>query len=420
MAKTVRSCEIVSRIKDDEGKLLFDLEKLPDILKSKSNCIKDFAYIIHNRDTYTFEDENRNPEHKANNPKPEHIHLLLRFQRNQPQQFSSIAKWFNIPDNFVSKIHGKFADALLYLIHLNAPDKYQYSPNEITANFNVETILSHIQAKNNLDEILVKILNGEIREYNKTLEIDNLILVYEAHKINEAFKIRSEYLQATQKGRNTQVIYICGQAGSGKTTMAKKIATEKGLDYFISSGSNDIMDGYSQEPIVIVDDVRPSCLGLSDLLKFLDNHTASSIKSRYKNKYLNCELIILTSVLPLEEFYHFVFENENEPINQLKRRCGIYIKMNKHIISVQKWDDLRMKYSEPIEYFNDTLIQFEAEKLTETKTPKEQIEELLPFLSGNEISKSQSQPAEKFTESKENQDVDGEIDMKKLFEMDEN
>ena len=81
-----------------------------------------------------------------------------------------------------------------------------------------------------------------------------------------------------------ECIYITGSSGSGKTTLARKIAESHGLAYFISSGSNDIMDGYGQEPCLIVDDIRPSVLGLSDLLKMLDPHTACSVGSRYKTK----------------------------------------------------------------------------------------------------------------------------------------
>ena len=104
MPKTVRSCEIVTRLENDDGEMLFDLDNLSQVLNDKGNCIKEYAYIIHDKDKYTHSDEKRNPEHKEGTLKPKHIHLILRFNRNQPQQFSSIAKWFDIPENFVSKI----------------------------------------------------------------------------------------------------------------------------------------------------------------------------------------------------------------------------------------------------------------------------------------------------------------------------
>lgn len=378
---SVRKCEVVSRLRDDKGNVLFDIENLQKILDDKSNCISHYAYIVHDKDTYS-EDNEKN---KKGDLKPSHIHLLIKFKNNQPQHISAVSSWFKIPEQFVSKIFGKWQDGLLYLTHENAPEKYQYPVENVVSNFDFKTAILNAKSKNNIDSILQRILEGEIREYNKTVEIDNLLLVNQSKKIEQAFKIRAEHLQATCKERNVEVIYICGKSGSGKTTLAKKIAKERGLDYFISSGSNDVMDGYAMQPALILDDIRPSCLGLSDLLKLLDNHTASSIKSRYKNKYLNCELVILTSVLEIEDFYHNVFENEKEPINQLKRRCGTYIRMTETHISIQVWDNILMRYSCPVYYMNDLLLQYREKEIVEAKTPKEIVEDLLPFLNGKEI-----------------------------------
>lgn len=384
--KTVRSCEVVSNLYADDGTTLFDMEKLPSILEEKSNVIKDYAYIIHNRDTYTAEDEKANSEHKAGMLKRPHIHLLMRFERNQTQQFNSIARWFGLEPQFVSKIKRRWEDAVLYLTHENAPEKHLYSVDDVISNFNIQTIIDHAKERKKLDSILAQILSGEIREYNKTLLIDNLTLVYQSKRINEAFKIRAEHLQATAQERNTEVIFITGESGTGKTTLAKKIAKELNLAYFISSGSNDVLDGYGQQPCLILDDVRPSCLGLSDLLKLLDNHTASSIKSRYKNKYLNCELIILTSVLDLDTFYNNVFEREREPITQLKRRCGTYIEMYKGAIIISRWDNATMRYYCPQVYKNDILTQYVSAVPKSEETVRSEIQQLLPFLTPDTIS----------------------------------
>lgn len=381
----VRSCEIVSRLLDDEGQVLFDIDKLPEVLEAKSHVIKDYAFIIHDKDLYTTVDESRNPEHKAGRFKPAHIHLLLRFERSQPQKTKYICKWFNLAENFVSKINGSFEDAVLYLAHINAPDKAQYDVKNITANFDVQSVIANADSKDKLSSIVDRILSGEIREYNKTTEIDTKLLVYpdSLRVIENAFKVRAEYLQNTQSERKTTCIYICGQAGAGKTTLAKKIADTHNMDYFVSSGSNDVLDGYCQQPCLILDDIRPSALGLSDLLKLLDPHTACSIKSRYKNKYVNCSLIILTSVLKIDEFYHNVFEHEDEPINQLKRRCKFYIKMDYDFIKIREWNDFSMEYGKERVYINDILLPFllNNNSIDNNNT----IEDVFPFLSGNEL-----------------------------------
>ena len=140
------------------------------------------------------------------------------------------------------------------------------------------------------------------------------------------------------------------------------------------------MDGYGQEDCLILDDVRPSCMGLSDLLKMLDPHTASSIKSRYKNKYLNCRLVILTTVLNIDEFYTNVFAEQKEPVTQLKRRCQTYIKMYPDTILVSVWDDKTMQYINPVSYKNPVLNQYIPEQNKEKKDIRERVEELMPFL----------------------------------------
>ena len=382
---SVRACEIVSRLNNDDGEVLFDMDKLSEILEAKSHVINNYAYIIHDKDLYTKADESRNPKHKAGEFKPAHIHLVLKFERSQPQKTKYICKWFNLAENFVSKINGSFEDAVLYLAHINAPDKAQYDIKNITANFDVQSVIANADSKDKLSSIVDRILSGEIREYNKTTEIDTKLLVYpdSLRVIENAFKVRAEYLQNTQSERKTTCIYICGQAGAGKTTLAKKIADSHDMDYYISSGSNDILDGYCQQPCLILDDIRPSALGLSDLLKLLDPHTACSIKSRYKNKYVNCSLIILTSVLKIDEFYHNVFEHEDEPINQLKRRCKFYIKMDYDFIKIREWNDFSMDYGKERVYINDILLHFllNNNSIDNNNT----IEDVFPFLSGNEL-----------------------------------
>lgn len=378
----VKRCEIVSRLQDDAGNMLFDLENMKLFLASKA-CIKEFAYVIHDKDIYTADDEQKHADHKAGSLKPAHIHLLLRFNSNQPQNTAYISKWFKIPENFISKINGKWEDALLYLTHANASDKYQYEPDAVTSNFDYKSVTENYQngkKSNPLMDAINGILDGSIREYNKTLEIDNLILVKYSKQINEAFKVRQSHLEATALDRHMEVIFITGKSGAGKTTLAKKIATEKGLAYYISSGSNDVMDGYAQQPVLILDDLRPSCLGLSDLLKILDNHNASSVKSRYKNKYLNCEMLIITTVLSIDSFYEHVFSEEKEPITQLKRRCGTYIEMDRMSIMVSVWDDKLMRYSTQFEYKNTLLDDIiPKERKTEEDILKH-VSSLMPFL----------------------------------------
>lgn len=372
----IRMCEIVSQV--DSGDTIFDIEKAKLILVSKK-CIKDWCYILHDKDTYTQEDELKDSEHREGMLKPKHIHIALRF--NQPQDSKYVAKWFGISENFVNKIHGKYVDAVLYQTHRNCPDKYQYSEKEVIANFNYnELIKDEMTSRGNINAIIQGILNGEITEYNKLEKVDGLLLVKYARQINDAFKLWQQKVESSQQERDMKVIFITGKSGSGKTTLAKRIAESKKVPYFVSSGSNDILYGYVGQKVVILDDFRPSSLGLADLLKLTDPFTASSVKSRYKNKFLNADILILTTVLSLDTFYEHVFSEEKEPIIQLKRRCSTYIRMDRENIYVSVWDNNKMRYSNEKIYKNDLLDEFKEQEKEHPVDVQARVDALMPFL----------------------------------------
>lgn len=122
------------------------------------------------------------------------------------------------------------------------------------------------------------------------------------------------------------VVYICGSAGSGKTTYAKQYCENNNLSYCISASSRDPLQDYEGQDAIILDDLRPENFSLSDLLKLLDNHTASSASARYHDRWVNAKVIIITTVLPIEKFFHRI-NLRDEPIQQLYRRCRVMLRM---------------------------------------------------------------------------------------------
>lgn len=143
------------------------------------------------------------------------------------------------------------------------------------------------------------------------------------HENNSLYKHMKDLRQdLISHDRNLEVIYITGASGSGKTTAAKWLAEKLHYDYFVSGSGEDLLDGYDKEECIILDDYRASAMSFSELLKFLDNHTNSSVKSRFKNKDISvCKLIVVTSIYPPQELYCNISKNENtEPLEQLMRR----------------------------------------------------------------------------------------------------
>lgn len=316
-------CEIISDLEHLKE------EKIKDVVENQK-VVSKWAYILHDKDK------------KADGtPKNAHWHIELRLK--EARESSSIAKWFGVPDNFVGACksksckHLKFNDMLAYTVHKCKPDKYQYDLSEVKTNVeDLKEIIDDYEERVNgkpvkfkkkneeLERIIAMIAQGEIREYNITDKIDSILYSKHTREIKSAFEYRRQILR--QQDRNMEVYYFSGDAGAGKTALAKDIAKNKGMSYFVSSSKNDVLDGYAGEDVIILDDLRPASFELCDLLKFLDNNTNTSVKSRYHNKIIEAKIIIITSVYSLDNFFDATVQNEriHEPIKQLKRRCSLY------------------------------------------------------------------------------------------------
>lgn len=167
-----------------------------------------------------------------------------------------------------------------------------------------------------LSEIMGLIDREEMREYN----ITEYVSIDEHHKYKRAIEDALAYVysrKAKEVNRHMDVMYISGPAGSGKTTFAKWYCEQQKMSYTVSSSSNDPMQDYKGQDVLILDDFRPSEWKMTDFLKLLDNHTTSSVRSRYQNKYMcYCKCIIITSVIPLSKVWDFLQDKDDkEPLN---------------------------------------------------------------------------------------------------------
>lgn len=354
----MRMCEIVQTID------YIDEKSIEHILKKHSKSITEYAFICHDKDL------NEKGEYKT-----PHYHILLHLSGDW--KYGEIAKWFDCGENFVGKIKSpRFNSALAYLTHSNAEDKYQYDVAEIKSNISDidkkikgELVVREKTQKLNADivrknEIMKMIINGEIRHYN----IHNFIDIIEYDKFQKSIKNAFEYranIIKSEVNREMEAIYIYGDSGSGKTTLAKKICEDRQHAVFVSSGSNDVLDGYRGEQAIILDDLRPSCLGLSDLLKMLDNNTASSVKSRYQNKVLECKLIIITTTLEIENFFNNVFSEEHETSIQLQRRCQTKLHLTHDTLTYFYYDEELKSYKKLYSVDNPTLLIEQFKKMNE-------------------------------------------------------
>ena len=303
---TLRQMEIVT----DVDKLKVDLQAT----FMKYETIKQWAYIIHDKD----------------DTRP-HYHIYLNF--DYPVSVELVAKWFQVPDNFINRVKGRKADILKYLTHSNDSQKfkYQYDPSDVIANFDIKKDIEESEIVGNFD----KYSYAEQLAFIQTVEsIPEKTRLFGVLQKTWQIKCQSDCLKAD---RDMQVIFITGKSGSGKTYYAKKILDKMKLDYCVSSSSNDPFQDYLGQRAIILDDLRDSAFDLEDLLKILDNNTKSSVKSRFTNKVFNGKVLVVTSSVPINYWYSCYRSSKHDDLIQLYRRIGTYIRVTNEYVEI--YDD---------------------------------------------------------------------------------
>ena len=321
----------------------------------KRGIILDYAYIVHDKDTYTEQDELDDIKNKAGNLKKTHIHGMLRL--NNSYKFSTIANWFDVTAQRIRKIETSYAAACAYLIHRNNPEKFQYDPSMVISSFDYNVFLAELAEKekaqltneNHMKKLKKRILEeveaGTLRGYNfhENYAFSNRVALrsYLNNAIDEIIKTKLN----SNKERDLEVIYIHGSSGAGKTTYAKMTAKARGLIYATSGEDRDPVETYDSHPCMILDELRPSSMKLTSFLKLVDNNTESLAGARYHGKaFIECKLIIITSILPIEEFFKNLQANDNETAIQIKRRCKTMFDMDRDNIEIYEWDDCNLEY----------------------------------------------------------------------------
>lgn len=332
--------------------------ELKEILE-KSGAEK-WAFILHDKDTKedlgesgtlgTLSDEG---EKQAPSPSEEasktlvrqHFHVVLKFEN--AHSISSVAKLFKDEDQYVQVWNGRIENAWSYLLHrtAGAKSKHQYSPDAVTSNFDFKKEIKKIedrvkQSRANINAEIQSYTEGEI---SKNQLIDEIgILEYAKRKrtldaVEQLLEVRRQQAWLKEfKDKQCKVIWIWGPAGSGKTTLAKKIFENGNLSYTILGSSKDPFQPYSciedKGKNIILDDLRPNVLDYADLLRILDPYQHAKMgPARYHDRPLTLEKIVITTPYTPEEFYAVTknLDSKIDTYDQLKRRITKIIKLNK-------------------------------------------------------------------------------------------
>lgn len=311
------------------------IDELEQLVLKMPPC--EYAIILHDKDGTTH-----------------HHHIALYFKN--ARTITAVAKDLNIAPNFIEKWDNRKNNLFGYLLHTTNQAKnlkanytdYLTNPQKFRTNIdNYLQLALKSPSKTNIDKIINDILTGSLNK-KQLLTPDNLRLYYDnKYKIDRAFKIRGESLILNPPACTT--IFITGGSGTGKTRTATGLATKiyGEHNYCIASSPNDPLQDYTDEKCFIIDDFRPQDYEFIELLALLDPYNRKRThRSRYYNKILAPELIIITSTYDINAVMSY-YRYTNEDMLQLRRRIQqLVIRIDKDTAKYQIYDDITDTYND--------------------------------------------------------------------------
>lgn len=320
------------------------VKRIVDILEPQK-----YAAILHDKDI----------DEEGNIIDP-HIHIILQFEN--ARSISNIAKLIGEKEQYIEKWDGSVNNGYSYLVHRTnkSLDLHQYDPREVLANFDYEQLMTEIQEEVKkkstlsdsviIDNILDLLYEGVITKEKAESMLSGSQYAKASRRIEAVHQKRMEVVavewqkKMREKNEPVTIVWLFGDAGTGKTRIAKKYAENFSNDYFLSGSSRDPFQKYDGENVVILDELRPHAFDYSDLLKMLDPYNTSAMaSSRYFDKPLSANVFIITTPYAPSKFYEEIKKSNQinakiDKFEQLARRITMVQKMTKDNIYLLKYD----------------------------------------------------------------------------------
>ena len=284
----LRKCKIVQFLQNPKTKEMYITPERVDMICKNWKVIKRYAWILHDKDTYTKDSQEViDKKKKVGDVKPPHIHIVLEFGEN-PIPIERIARKFGIKSNFIEQIFGgkfSFIECVEYLTHESKIEqengKYRYDDKLINSNFEFRLEINNMNYKKTKygnDEINIDIL--ENRVFNGILTLEDIKEDYNeflSKYYDRLSKARIHYVDTIPTPLTHINYYFGGKGGRiGKTMGALAFAYDLlyryyGIDIYnknfklnhfvyIAEGKGVGMDAYDGQRIIIWDDYRPKDL----------------------------------------------------------------------------------------------------------------------------------------------------------------
>lgn len=278
--------------------MTYTLEDIINILDewSKKKKIKYFV-IEHNSD-----------------PDNVHFHIMIMFSQDSICTFETLKNKFPYGDIEGCKYGVK--NCVQYLVHMNNPEKHQYSWDAVVTNApdKLEDFKIPGKAAMNakLKNILNKILSGEIRQ----CELDKIDFeIYNKYKrqIERAFEYRY-LLLVNNPNRKIKVVVLQGPPRVGKSTFCKEYAKKNNKSICFSSSSNDPWQEYAGQDIFVYDDFNYCRNKIEDMLKALDPHNLTTVSARYRNKLFIGDTIFICTNSDIVDWYSWASDEHRNAL----------------------------------------------------------------------------------------------------------
>lgn len=330
----------------------FDKDNIQEIIQEITEILTPIKYagILHDKD--------KRDDGEIVNP---HIHLVLQFQ--SARSLHNLSKLTKQPIQCFEQWRGSINNAYSYLVHhtTSNQDKHQYNPKEVIANFDYPLLLDSIeknvtyrQKVNDsmiIDNYLDLLYSGDITKSEVETRLTGSQYAKAKQKI-EAVHIKRLEINAKEwrekmreQKEQVTIIWLYGQAGTGKTRLAKQYAERFNECYFITGSSRDPFQQYNMEHVIILDELRPNQFDYSDLLKMFDPYNDRAMaSSRYFDKPLLASVYLITSPYsPYDFFLELTKKRQTSHIDswgQLMRRLSLVIEVTKEVLQFYKYEPL--------------------------------------------------------------------------------
>lgn len=232
-----------------------------------------------------------------------HYHIVIEFSKTSQAKFSQIKARF--PYGQIDNCRYGVKNCVQYLVHMNDPEKTQYSWDSVITNSPERLVIYKVPGKTTSDMkaqiVINKILSGEIREYQID-QIEPEIYIKHNRRIKAAFEYRQQTI-VSNPSRDILVIVLQGPPRVGKSTFCKVWAEKHNKSICLSSGSRDPWQDYKGQDVFVYDDFSYDSISILDLLKALDPHNNTAVSARYKNKLFLGDTIFICTNVPITNWY---------------------------------------------------------------------------------------------------------------------